>query len=302
MPFRPNPRGGWSAARDESGARVQTILRTVLQVVPGGSLCAGKRSYEDDDRAGFWIGVDADGVARLNVGGPDFYLKWTGESVLISGGLRTKNAYVRVVDQSDEPWGEGITLLQGAWLASGALRWLDAEGKLGGLAAGNDNGDDGSMLLVHAYPRAAGGACGLELVAHGSPYGVTGGPGPVGLALSSGGTLDTAAALVCGGAADGVQLAVTAHPDQSGPIVEVRDAAEDVVLRVDEAGVLLASGGLDAGGARVTNVAGAGAGGDAASRDFGDGRWLQKSAGWSGTFAAGGYTFTVVDGQIVGRA
>ncbi len=54
---------------------------------------------------------------------------------------------------------------------------------------------------------------------------------------------------------------------------------------------------------RVVNVADATADEDALNRRTGDGRYLRKTAGWSGSFATGdGRTVTVADGQITAVA
>ncbi len=38
------------------------MIHTILEVVPGGVLRGGKKRYTDDATAGWWLGVDADGV------------------------------------------------------------------------------------------------------------------------------------------------------------------------------------------------------------------------------------------------
>jgi hypothetical protein len=80
---------GWGDdAEGEGEARysfnVSGIIKTILEVVPGGVIRAGKTTYADDAHVGFWLGVDHDGLAKLNLGGKTFYLKWTGSELLIA--------------------------------------------------------------------------------------------------------------------------------------------------------------------------------------------------------------------------
>jgi len=78
----PRNRGGWgpSEGDDESPTRwgLTTVIRTILDVVPGGVIRAGKTAYTDDATVGFWLGVDSDGYGKLNIGSASYYLKWTG--------------------------------------------------------------------------------------------------------------------------------------------------------------------------------------------------------------------------------
>jgi hypothetical protein len=220
------------------------VLRAVLEVVPGGVLRAGKTSYDDDAHAGFWLGTDADGVARCNLGSAEYYVKWTGDRLELAGGLRTRHGYVQVVDESPEDYGEGITLLQGAWLASGALRWRASAGGVGAFLTANHNGDAGTAVLLHAYPRAtgAGNTAGIALVAHDRAYGDAGGNAWT-LALSSAGELATTAALRVGGGRDQTQLRVAACEDgQTASLIEARDAASAVVFAVEHDGSVCING------------------------------------------------------------
>ena len=152
-------KSGWSDD-DEGEVRysfnVSGIVKGILEVVPGGVLRAGKRAYADDARVGFWLGVDTDGLAKLNLGGATSYLKWTGARLDIAGGLRTKNGYVQIVDESSEAYGEGIRLLIEDWLTSGSLRWDDAQGRMGAVLAASRNGSDSTHLALNVYPRVSG--------------------------------------------------------------------------------------------------------------------------------------------------
>ncbi len=86
---RPGKRG-WGAAReDEPVSRFSQVIRTVLSVMPGGVIRYGKEGPDDDSHTGFWLGVTADRVARFSVGGPAFWLKWTGSELLVRGKLST---------------------------------------------------------------------------------------------------------------------------------------------------------------------------------------------------------------------
>ncbi len=79
----------WVSGTDEAGSRFAQIIRSVLDVVAGGGLRAGKLTWDDDAHVGFWLGVGTDGVARFSVGGPAFWLKWTGSELLVRGRFST---------------------------------------------------------------------------------------------------------------------------------------------------------------------------------------------------------------------
>ena len=81
---------GWGSNKDDAGdlqGGITQIIRTVLEVVAGGVLRAVKRAYSDDTNAGWWLGVDTDGDAKLNIGDGDQFLKWTGEQLSVRGDL-----------------------------------------------------------------------------------------------------------------------------------------------------------------------------------------------------------------------
>ncbi len=238
---------GWGTVEERAATVVYQVIRAVLEVVPGGVIRAGKTGYADDAHAGFWLGVGADGVARLNVGDAAHYLKWTGARLEIAGSIRTRNGYVQIIDESPEDYGEGVTLLQGAWLESGALRWLDGAGDVGAFLTANNNGAGGTAALLHAYPRStgAGHIAAIALYAHDRAYGEAGGS-ICGLTVSSAGEVATTAAVNLGGAADRVQLRVAACEDgQSAALIEAVDDAGDPVFAVTP------EGGVQVGGVQV---------------------------------------------------
>lgn len=79
-------KGGWSATgAEEPVTRFTQIIRSIVQVMPGGVIRYGKTGPDDDAHTGFWLGVTTDGVARFSVGGPGFWLKWDGSAVQICG-------------------------------------------------------------------------------------------------------------------------------------------------------------------------------------------------------------------------
>lgn len=81
---------GWGAGVEREGAnRFTQIIRTIQEVVAGGVIRHGKSGPDDDAHAGFWLGVTNQGVARFSVGGPAFWVKWTGAELLIRGRLST---------------------------------------------------------------------------------------------------------------------------------------------------------------------------------------------------------------------
>jgi hypothetical protein len=81
-------RKGWGAEEPESEVRfsIGAVIRAITEIVPGGVIRAGKRSY-GDGRTGFWLGVDADGLAKLDVGSSAFYVRWSGSELLIRGDI-----------------------------------------------------------------------------------------------------------------------------------------------------------------------------------------------------------------------
>jgi hypothetical protein len=83
-------RSRWGSEKEEAPRAISFtgIVKTILEVVPGGVLRAGKTAYADDANVGFWLGVDTDGVAKLNIGGALHYLKWTGTALVVAGDIR----------------------------------------------------------------------------------------------------------------------------------------------------------------------------------------------------------------------
>ena len=86
----------------------------------------------------------------------------------------------------------------------------------------------------------------------------------------------------------------------TGLIIEAKDS---LTIGVEGDLGLMPTGVLFVNNKRITGVADAMVADDALNRQSGDGRYLQQSAGWSGSFTNGdGDTVTVVDGQITGVA
>ncbi len=230
-----------------------TVIRTILEVVPGGVIRAGKTAYADDANTGFWLGVDADGLAKLNVGNAHFYLKWTGADLQIAGSLRTRNSWVQVIDESAEDYGEGITLLQGTWLNSGALRWRSAQGKVGAILTGVNNGAGGSTVLLYAYPRTTGtgNVAAITLAACDKALGEAG-AGFGGITVNSNRVARVAGELeITGNTKDDVQLLIWCPADQAAKIVQVLDEDEVEKLSLDADGALDVAGGYRVGGVQV---------------------------------------------------
>ncbi len=205
---------GWGKGKAEGDSQgwLRQVIHTILEVVPGGVLRAGKKRYTDDATAGWWLGVDADGVARFNIGDAAQFLKWTGELLRVRGDLT-------------------LEALLGKFEGGGVV-WEDAAGDpVFSIGADVDLGFLTGLSIAALHPA------GLRITSEGS------------LTLSS----------------------VT--------------GAVDVLFN------------------RVINVADATADEDALNRRTGDGRYLRKTAGWSGSFATGdGRTVTVADGQITAVA
>jgi hypothetical protein len=260
MSWSNHRRAGWGAPTgdDESPTRwgLTTVIRTILDVVPGGVIRAGKTAYTDDTNTGFWLGVDSDGLAKLNLGGAAFYLKWTGAKLEIAGSLRTRNSYVEIIDDSSEAYGEGITLLQGSWLASGALRWRSAAGKVGGILTGVNNGAGGSTAVLYVYPRVtgAGNIAAVTLAAYDKAMGEAG-AGFGGITVNSNRAARVAGELeITGNTKNDVQLLVWCPADQAADILQVLDEEENEKLSLDPDGNLEVAGGYRVGGVQVVGA------------------------------------------------
>lgn len=105
MPWSKPQKSGWaSTAEDASVTRFMQVIHTVIQVVAGGVIRAGKVTWDDDAHVGFWLGVCPDRVARFSVGGPSFWLKWTGEELLVLGRLSMRGG--NTVDDRVEMLGQ----------------------------------------------------------------------------------------------------------------------------------------------------------------------------------------------------
>jgi hypothetical protein len=251
---------GWGtpAGEDDGPTRwsLTTVIRTVLDVVPGGVIRAGKSAYTDDAGTGFWLGVDSDGLAKLNLGGPAFYLKWTGAKLEIAGSLRTRNSYVEIIDESAEDYGEGVTLLQGSWLASGALRWRSAAGKVGGILTGVNNGAGGSSLVLYAYPRTtgSGNAAAITLAAYDKAVGEAGAAFGGITVNSSRAARITGKLELTGSTANDVQLRIWCPAGQATDILEVLDEDENRKLSLDRDGLLDSAAGYAVAGTRVVGA------------------------------------------------
>jgi hypothetical protein len=253
-------KSGWTTTDDdrESPTRwtLNTVIRTILDVVPGGVIRAGKSAYSDDTNTGFWLGVDSDGYGKLNLGGPAFYLKWTGAKLEIAGSLKTRNSYVEIIDESSEDYGEGITLLQGSWLASGALRWRSAAGEAGGILTGVNNGAGGSTVVLYAYPRTtgAGNTAAVTLAAYDKAMGEAG-AGYGGITLNSNRVARVNGKLeITGNTANDVQLLIWCPAAQAADIVQVLDEDENQKLALDKDGLLNAAAGYAVAGAQVVGA------------------------------------------------
>jgi hypothetical protein len=91
-PIPPPTEQPWAAWKSTEADTESTALRLTVQIVkaatqilPGGSLHAGKTAYTDMAHFGFWLGVDpTDKQPKINIGGPDWYLKFTGRAWDIS--------------------------------------------------------------------------------------------------------------------------------------------------------------------------------------------------------------------------
>jgi hypothetical protein len=253
-------RAGWGAPSGEDDGPTRwgltTVIRTILDVVPGGVIRAGKSAYTDDADTGFWLGVDSDGLAKLNLGSAAFYLKWTGTMLEIAGSLRTRNSYVEIIDDSAETYGEGITLLQGDWLSSGALRWRSAANKIGAILTGVNSGTAGSTAILYVYPRTTGtgNVATATIAAYNKAIGEAGADYG-GFSINSNKTARITGELeITGNTKNDVQLLIWCPADQAVDIIQVLDEDENEKLSLDHAGVLAVAGGLEVGGVQVVGA------------------------------------------------
>jgi hypothetical protein len=221
--------------------------------VPGGVIRAGKTAYDDDTNVGFWLGADSDGLAKLNLGGANFYLKWTGTNLEIAGSLRTKNSYVQIIDESEETYGEGITLLQGAWLSSGALRWKSSANYVGGILTGVNNGTAGSTVVLYVYPRVTGtgNVAAVTLAAYNKALGEAGATyGSFTVNSNKVARIEGELELT-GNTKNDVQLLIWCPADQAVDILQVLDSDETQKLSLDKDGILNTQAGYAVAGTQV---------------------------------------------------
>jgi hypothetical protein len=260
MPWNTRKPGGWgpSDGDDESPTRwgLTTVIRSVLEVVPGGVIRAGKTAYDDDTNVGFWLGSDSDGLAKFNLGGASFYLKWTGTKLEIAGSLRTKNSYVEIIDDSEEAYGEGITLLQGAWLSSGALRWKSSAGKIGAILTGVNSATAGTSVVLYAYPRTtgSGNTATITLAAYNKAVGEAG-AGLGSFTVNSNKTARITGELeITGNTKNDIHLLLWCPADQAVDTIQVMDENEVVKLALTAAGALNTAAGLQVAGTQVVGA------------------------------------------------
>lgn len=244
MPWGRPQKGGWSTGSErETGTRFSQIIRTVLEVVAGGVIRAGKVTWDDDAHTGFWLGVCSDGVARFSVGGPAFWLKWTGSELLVRGKLSTVGG-----DAADD-----------------RLRWIGVDGEdIAYLAATEAWGHQ----LEVGVPRAD----------------MNGEPALMDLFVDG----DLGASLR-------VRLQTERGAGAAGTKVLIQVGTGRNVLTIDGNGNVWARGAVDCADAQDDT--------DAVNRRTGDGRYVAKASGWSGSFRTDEIaTVTVADGQITGVA
>ena len=72
--------GSWSSGAEReseaSAGSVRAVIRQILEVVPGGILRAGKTIFGAG--SGWWIGRDADGAGKVDIGSESRYLRFDG--------------------------------------------------------------------------------------------------------------------------------------------------------------------------------------------------------------------------------
>lgn len=245
------------------------FLATILELIDDGVIQSGKKSFSDT-AVGFWMGIDTDGLAKLNIGDADNYLKFDGTDVLVAGDIEAgtitgtvaisggeivwaggkgvaDDSGISFTEDAQNKWDVGVTL--------GAMVAIEVDDPARGISV-----DHNSALGLAIYGAALSGGTGVQ-------GRTTTGMGVNAIATSAGGT------------------AVVANASGGGTSLQ------------------LAGGDMDAGSLKIENLADAAAATDALNRQTGDARYLQKASGWTGTFLNGdGDTVTVADGQITGVA
>ena len=277
MTWQPNKRTGWTKSRDEHSSRLSQVIRAVLEIVPGGVIRAGKETYSDLT-AGFWLGIDGDGLAKLHVGNAAYYLRWTGAQLevahVITGAVR--------VDGGAIEWAGG----KGRADDSG-LQHIESAQRFWDVRPGSDRvmrvqaGDGYYGCAIEAF-----GANGYALFAESDTgYGVMG--------CAATGVGVTGVSDYIGVLASSLDTGLEAIAFETGTAIRARALNGATALAI-------VGGVVDGGLQRYTQLADATDDVDALNRRTADGRFLRKSAGWTGSFTADGQTVTVVDGQITG--
>ena len=280
--FGKKSRGAWSNHADEPPSRYSFtgIIKAIIEVVPGGVLRAGKTAYSDDANVGFWLGVDTDSLAKFNIGSSTFYLKWTGSELHVKGTI-TWAGGKGVLDESGLGFTEDANnylLMNVGGSVSGALVEIRSNNRTYGLH------------VVNADLGVASYGIGAETSGRGAAiYGLLTGIPPIdGQAAIKGQTSNNTTgytSYAVHGRGRGHNIGVVAEADASGYALQIVGAN------------------VDGGSKRYTSLADAVLATDALNRQTGDARYLQQSAGWTGTFATGdGRTATVVNGQITAVA
>lgn len=111
----------------------------LFEGVPGGNIIFGgmqirKKKYSDTTTAGVWIGVDTDGVGKINIGDSTDFLLWNGSSLVMSGDITASSGTIG-------GWTIGATTLTGGGVT------LDSSGIItGGTIRTSSSGQRVQML------------------------------------------------------------------------------------------------------------------------------------------------------------
>lgn len=130
------PRGkpqGWGAGDKETYVyHISQNVVGIWNILPGGALRCVKTGYADDVNRGFWLGIDTDGDAKLNIGGTFAtrgtgeivrYLKWSGTQLELSGSLRAGDGTVYIDDNGVE------IIAENSYMDKNAVRWTPLHGE-----------------------------------------------------------------------------------------------------------------------------------------------------------------------------
>lgn len=142
----------------------------MFEGVPGGNIIFGgmqirKKEYADTTTAGVWIGVDSDGIGKINIGAGNNSLLWNGSQLVVSGEIIALSGTIG-------GWTIGATTLTGGGVT------LDSSGIVeGGIVRTSSSGQRVQMLDSTNTMQIldSGGTVRAESYSNGWEFNTTGG-------------------------------------------------------------------------------------------------------------------------------